>query len=136
MTQQKFLTAVGDDFGLHPAVNQGMVDAFENGLLTDANDFAKRKARMREKLLALGPGHHLWVVHPAVDDPRLEDMASPDNLAFNYTRIFRVNDCRLLVDTDVKTWIEELGIRIVPLSEVPVVRPVPTQEGHGFTQVR
>jgi predicted glycoside hydrolase/deacetylase ChbG (UPF0249 family) len=88
-----------------------------------STDFAKRKARMREKLLGLGPGHHLWVVHPAVDDPRLEEMASPDNPAFNYARIFRVNDYRLLVDADVKAWIAELGIEVVPLAEVPVEKP-------------
>jgi len=33
----RFLCVVGDDFGMHPAINKGIVEAFTKGLLTDTN---------------------------------------------------------------------------------------------------
>lgn len=37
MNQQKHLCIVADDFGMHPAVNEGIAKAFADGILTDSN---------------------------------------------------------------------------------------------------
>jgi predicted glycoside hydrolase/deacetylase ChbG (UPF0249 family) len=37
MTQRKRLTVLADDFGMSPAVNEGIVRAFVDGVLTDSN---------------------------------------------------------------------------------------------------
>jgi predicted glycoside hydrolase/deacetylase ChbG (UPF0249 family) len=37
MVAEKFLTVISDDFGLCPAVNEGIVECFTKGVLTDVN---------------------------------------------------------------------------------------------------
>ena len=37
MSDSIYLCVMSDDFGMHPAVNDGIVQAFSDGLLTDAN---------------------------------------------------------------------------------------------------
>ena len=40
MTDSIHLCIMSDDFGMHPAVNEGIAQAFTRGLLTDANIMA------------------------------------------------------------------------------------------------
>jgi predicted glycoside hydrolase/deacetylase ChbG (UPF0249 family) len=37
MSTKKHLCIIGDDFGMHPAVNEGIAKAFSEGILTDSN---------------------------------------------------------------------------------------------------
>ncbi len=44
MSANKYLCIIADDFGMHPAVNEGIVKAFSEGLLTDTNLMAPTPA--------------------------------------------------------------------------------------------
>jgi len=44
MPANKFLCIMADDFGMHPAINEGIVKAFSDGILTDTNLMAPTPA--------------------------------------------------------------------------------------------
>ncbi len=83
-------------------------------------DPAARKERLKERLRSLEPGHHMWVVHVAVDHPSLNDLCSPDWHAAKWARQVRVADYALTMDPEIKDLIEELGIKPMPISECPI----------------
>jgi predicted glycoside hydrolase/deacetylase ChbG (UPF0249 family) len=62
MTETIFLCVQSDDFGMHPAVNEGIAQAFTDGLLTDANLMAPcpafRQAAALARDLHLPVGFH------------------------------------------------------------------------------
>jgi predicted glycoside hydrolase/deacetylase ChbG (UPF0249 family) len=77
------------------------------------------RERLRAWLFSLRPGHHLWLCHCAEDHPSLLDMAGPGQPT-HWANTFRTIDMALVTDPEVRGWIEQLGIRRVPVSKVPV----------------
>lgn len=88
-------------------------------------DYKTRKAFLKEKLFALKkPGYYNWIVHPAADHPVLDEFQTPNTPLFVWGRLYRVLDYRLLLDPEVKSWVDELNIRLTPVSEVPFSKTV------------
>lgn len=81
---------------------------------------AESKHQLRTWLTGLEPGRHLWFTHPAVDDPGLDEMCSPDHPPAVWARHGRAIDFELLTDSEVKDWFEELGIGLMPIRECPL----------------
>ena len=77
------------------------------------------REKLKEWIHTIGPGHHLWQCHCAVDHPSLEQMCKPDHLAFHWARTYRMIDQSLVLDPEVREWIEKRGIRLAPISECP-----------------
>lgn len=59
MSEAIYLCVMSDDFGMHPAINEGIVKAFTDGLLTDTNIMAPCPAF--KEAAALARQHHLPV---------------------------------------------------------------------------
>lgn len=78
------------------------------------------KGWLRIKLLALEPGYHLWVCHPATDSPALERMCTVNWPARPWAREIRGMDLRLLIDPDLPAWLSEYGIRLTHIASAPV----------------
>ncbi len=83
-------------------------------------DIRTRKAKLKEWLHSIGPGHHIWATHCAVDHHSLEQLTAPTHGAFNWTRLYRVLDQSLVLDPEVRHWIESRGIQLTPMSRCPV----------------
>ena len=79
----------------------------------------KTRAWLRSMIFALRPGYHLWLAHAAVDHPSLDEICSPDFQTVHWARAFRTIDQALLLDLEVKDWLERMGIQRVPLMDVP-----------------
>jgi predicted glycoside hydrolase/deacetylase ChbG (UPF0249 family) len=79
----------------------------------------KTKAWLRSVIFSLTPGYHLWLVHAALDHPSLDEICTPDFHAVHWARTFRAIDQALLLDPEVKDWLERLDIQRVPLTDVP-----------------
>jgi len=94
-------------------------------------DLDEAKLRLREWLTGLEPGRHLWLTHPAVDDPALDNMCSPDHPPAVWARHGRIIDFGLLTDSEVKDWFEELGIQRMPIRECPVKGAASFSHGTG-----
>lgn len=94
---------------------------FDSSFSTSAvsTDLNESKAWLKEKLFGLGPGCHLWVIHAAMDHPSLDELCSHDFHAVNWARVYRANDLALTLDSEVKEWIEQLRIELVPTSDCP-----------------
>jgi len=80
-------------------------------------DLETRKAALKKWIESLGPGHHIWAAHCAVDHPSLEAMVAPNSPIIEWTRLYRVLDQSLILDPEVRGWIETRGIRLAPMSE-------------------
>lgn len=85
-----------------------------------STDLETTKRMLKEKLLALTPGYHMWVCHAAADHPSLDDLCSRDWPAAPWARAYRVIDHALLVDGEVREWIDGLGISLVSIDQCPV----------------
>jgi chitin disaccharide deacetylase len=81
------------------------------------------RLRLKAWIDNLGPGHHLWLTHCAADHPSLAAICSPTYGPVHWARTYRVIDQALVMDTEVREWIERRGIRRVPLSHAPVTGP-------------
>lgn len=84
-------------------------------------ELAPRKEALVAWLRSIGPGHHIWALHSAVDKPSLAEIASPDHPVAKWTRLYRVLDQALVMDPEVRDLLEERGIQRVSMSECPVV---------------
>ncbi len=84
-------------------------------------DIATRKSALKEWIENIGPGHHIWAAHCAVDDPSLEAMVAPLSPIVNWTRLYRVLDQALILDPEVRGWIEKRNIQLTPMSACPTV---------------
>jgi predicted glycoside hydrolase/deacetylase ChbG (UPF0249 family) len=86
-------------------------------------DFETRKGRLREKLFALKPGGtYIWIVHPAADLDVLDTFQTPDTDMCVWARRNRVLDLKLLLDAEVKEWMEQLDVELTPVSDVPFAK--------------
>jgi predicted glycoside hydrolase/deacetylase ChbG (UPF0249 family) len=83
-------------------------------------DLSETKGKLKDWLHSLKPGHHLWACHAAVDDPAMDKMCEPNNPSFHWARTYRKIDQALLLDPEVRSWIEKRGIQRVPISSCPV----------------
>lgn len=84
-------------------------------------DFDEAKIALLERLRKLTAGYHMWVAHPATDSKTLDDIASPTNRSFNWARVYRAIDLKLLLDKDIRTAIEELNINLISIANCPVI---------------
>jgi len=82
-------------------------------------DYPTRKARLVDTLRRMQPGYHLWMVHPALDHPSLDDLCSTAFFAREWARPFRALDQALLLDPEIKDLLSELGIQRIPVDQAP-----------------
>jgi hypothetical protein len=68
----------------------------------------------------LAPGYHLLVTHPAVDSDELSAMTTPGHPAYPWTAPYRISDLAVLTNPVVGERIEQRGIRLVALADVPI----------------
>ena len=105
----------------HPALPGGTPyyrwDSFFS-LSMVGTDLATRKARLRETLEAVGPGHHLWTVHCSSGLP--SSGGADDYGPFAIWKTYCHLDQLLVTDDEVRRWLDELGIERVPMSRCPV----------------
>ncbi|MGB8648221.1 MAG: ChbG/HpnK family deacetylase [Anaerolineae bacterium] len=83
-------------------------------------NFKRRKAFLKSKLEGLTPGYHLWVVHVAMDDPSLDKMCSAKWPPARWAREYRVLDMALVLDPEVRDWMEGNKINLTTIDQVPV----------------
>ncbi len=93
------------------------VSLFETSGLSLNREVTKKK--LKTWIDSLGPGHHLWQCHCAVDDPLLERMCRPSHKDFHWARTYRIIDQSLVTDPEVREWIEKRDIELVPISTCP-----------------
>jgi predicted glycoside hydrolase/deacetylase ChbG (UPF0249 family) len=70
---------------------------------------------------SLGPGHHMWIAHCAVDHPSLAAMCEPTHPAVEWARTYRVIDQALVLDREVRARIEARGVQLVSLAQCPTL---------------
>lgn len=104
---RRLLVVNGDDFGLTPGVNEGIVDAHRRGVLTSASLFACAPAtphaiELTRALPALGVGCHLAVVdgEPALPPDSIPTLVCPDGRFRPTWRAFVVDCLRGRVSLD------------------------------------
>ena len=85
-----------------------------------STDLKTTRGMLKEWIESLKPGHHLWTVHAAVDHPSLDQLCKPGHVGFHWARTYRMIDQAILLDPEVRGWIEKRGIERVPLSRCPV----------------
>ncbi len=78
-----------------------------------------RKAKLKAWIDSLRPGYHIWAAHCAVDHSSLEKMCEPNSPILSWTRLYRVLDQALILDPEVKDWIDQRGIELVPMAQCP-----------------
>ncbi len=94
------------------------VSTFESSGVSLDREVAKKK--LKSWIDSLGPGHHLWQCHCAIEGPTLEKMCSPSHRDFHWARTYRLIDQSLVTDPEVRAWIEKRAIQLVPISSCPV----------------
>jgi hypothetical protein len=62
----------------------------------------------------------MWVVHAAKDEASMDTLCSPNFQARLWARVYRANDLSLLLDNEVKDWIEKNEIELISIREVPL----------------
>jgi len=78
------------------------------------------KEQLKDWLHSIGPGFHLWATHCAMDHPSLEQMCKPTHVSFPWARTYRVIDQSLVMDPEVREWVEKRGIRRLSMAHCPV----------------
>jgi predicted glycoside hydrolase/deacetylase ChbG (UPF0249 family) len=81
--------------------------------------YSDRKELLMNHLRDLDAGYHMWMVHAGADHPDLDKLCSADFHAFHWARPYRALDFALLMDSEVKDWIEELGFRRIAVTDAP-----------------
>jgi len=96
--------------------------AWDSNLMTSSlsTDLKPVKKKLKAWIQSLQPGYHLWQCHSAVDDGSLEKLCKPGHVGFHWARTYRVIDQSLVMDREVREWIEKRGIQRVPISRFPV----------------
>ncbi len=92
------------------------------GQLSSMNELSPRDADGKKEWLlgylsGLGPGVHLLVSHPAVASSELDSLTGPTSVPYRWAAEYRLSDLDVLTDPDVRSRIDELGIRLCSLPE-------------------
>ena len=82
--------------------------------------YAERKEWLKSKLAGLKSGYHLWITHPALDCPSLDSLCSQNSPVRNWARLFRTLDLQLLLDIEIRDYLEQLEISVVSLKDCPI----------------
>ena len=82
-----------------------------------------KKAAFRAWLDGLGEGDHLMVVHAGEASDELNSMASRNHPAWIWTQPYRQTDLELVLDPEVRQWVEQAGFELVSLRDIPWGRP-------------
>jgi hypothetical protein len=89
------------------------------------SQISSERSVVRTKLEAwidsLGPGHHMWIAHCAVDHPSLGAICEPTHPAVEWARTYRVIDQALVLDQDVRARIQARGIQLASLATCPTL---------------
>ncbi len=93
------------------------VSAFESSGVSLDREVVKKK--LKSWIDSLGPGHHLWQCHCAMDDHALDKMCGPSHRDFHWARTYRVIDQSLVTDPEVRGWIEMRAIQLISISSCP-----------------
>jgi predicted glycoside hydrolase/deacetylase ChbG (UPF0249 family) len=86
-----------------------------------STDLSVTKSKLKQWLHSIGPGYHLWATHCAIDDPSLDKLCSPAHVGFHWARTYRAIDQSLVLDPEVRGWIEARGIERISIAQCPVV---------------
>lgn len=86
-----------------------------------STDLQTTRSKLKAWLQSIGPGYHLWATHCALDDPSLDKLCTPSHVGYHWARTYRVIDQALVLDPEVKGWIEGRGIQRISISQCPVV---------------
>jgi predicted glycoside hydrolase/deacetylase ChbG (UPF0249 family) len=86
-----------------------------------STDLATTRGRLKEWLHSIGPGYHLWATHCAIDHPSLDKLCSPSHVGYHWARTYRAIDQSLVLDPEVRGWIEGRRIQRISIAQCPVV---------------
>ena len=78
---------------------------------------AAKKPWMLDHLAGLTPGVHLVVTHCAVAGPELAAMTSPGTETYRWGEEYRLSDQEIVTDPEIRTAIEERGIKLVSMRD-------------------
>jgi hypothetical protein len=79
-----------------------------------------KKSWLIARLEGIEEGVHLIVTHPAVRSPELRGIARPDAENFCWAEDYRISDLVVLLDSEVASRIEVLGIELVSVADLLV----------------
>jgi len=85
-----------------------------------STDLRTTKDKLKSWIQSLAPGHHLWTVHCAMDRPGLAQICSLDHPSVHWARAYRAIDQTLVLDPEVRDWIQKCGIALAPTSQCPI----------------
>jgi hypothetical protein len=105
------------DGARHDLPRYDLASVFPTGQMS--NDESIARGRLEEWIESLGPGHHMWVTHCAVDHPSLAAICEPTHHAVEWARTYRIIDQTLVLDPDIKARVQRRGIKLAPLAECP-----------------
>jgi predicted glycoside hydrolase/deacetylase ChbG (UPF0249 family) len=106
------------DLKKHPISHTAFDTSFFTGYSTDLKTM---KEKLKGWIESMKPGYHLWNCHCAVDHPSLDQLCKPGHVGFHWARTYRMIDQSLILDPEVRGWIEKRGIQRIPVSQCPVV---------------
>jgi len=86
-----------------------------------STDLETTKFKLKGWLRSIGHGTHLWGTHCAMDHPSLEKLCLPSHVGYHWARTYRAIDQALVMDPEVREWIENRQIRRISISECPIV---------------
>lgn len=79
------------------------------------------RKKLEDWIDGLGPGHHMWVAHCAVDHPSLAAICEPTHHAVAWARTYRMIDQALVLDADIKARLADRGVKTASLAQCPRV---------------
>jgi hypothetical protein len=91
---------------------------FESIAMMSPMPAEKKKSWLLERLDSMEDGLHLIVTHPAVDDPELRNIARPEADNYVWSEPNRTSDLAVLLDPDVASRIQALGIDLVSVRDL------------------
>jgi len=79
------------------------------------------RKKLKTWIYSIGPGIHLWATHCAADHPSLDSLCKPSHVGFHWARTYRTIDQSLVMDPEVREWIEKRNIKRISILECPAV---------------
>lgn len=123
---KRFLVVMADDFGMHPAINDGIVRAFIDGILTDANVLsccpAVEEALNSAREQAIPIGAHIaftseWDSYRWGPITRMASMVDSENHFYPTVELAWSNPDALEVRAEVISQLDRLGADITHIGE-------------------
>lgn len=101
---------------IYPLLDEFMT--FDSIAMLSPMPAEEKKPWLLDRLQGLTPGVHLIVTHPAVADAELRSIARPEAENFCWAEENRISDLTVLLDKEVASCIEALGIELVSIGDL------------------